>query len=236
MNSTDIFGQAVLDYFQNKKAADIRVKSKDFDDDIIPVDYLFRNYKEMPKIEQRALNLASGKILDVGCCAGSHALHLQKQNKSVFAIDVSKGAIKTSKLRGVKHAAVQDFFTIKNKKFDTVLMLMNGSGIIGKLKNLNHFFTHLKTILNPNAKVLLDSSDLRYLFDTDDDGGIWVNPNQYYGELSYQIGYKNNWSAPFDWLYIDFESLKLAAIANNFTCELLEKGEHYDYLAMLKPS
>ncbi len=236
MNSPDIFGQAVLDYFQNGKAVDILVKSQDFDDDIIPVNYLFRNYKEMPKIEQRALDLTNGKILDVGCCAGSHALHLQEQNKSVLAIDVSEGAVKTSKLRGVKKAEVQDFFSIKKQKFDTVLMLMNGSGIIGKLKNLNNFFTHLRNILKPEGKALLDSSDLRYLFDTDEDGGIWVNPGQYYGELTYQIGYKNNWSAPFDWLYIDFESLKLAATANNFTCELVQKGTHYDYLAMLKPS
>ncbi len=236
MNSTDIFGQAVLDFFRKGNATDIRVKSQDFDEDVIPVNYLFRTYKEMPKIEQRALDLAQGKILDVGCCAGSHALHLQNKNKDVLAIDVSEGAIKTTKLRGVKKAEVQDFYQIKNQKFDTILMLMNGSGIIGKLKNLTQFFQHLRTILKPEGKVLLDSSDLRYLFDAEEDGGIWVNPNQYYGELTYQIGYKNNWSPPFDWLYIDFNSLSLAAKSNGFSCDLLEEGEHYDYLAMLKPS
>lgn len=236
MNSTDIFGQAVLDFFLKGNATDIRVKSQDFDEDVIPVNYLFRTYKEMPKIEQRALDLSEGKILDVGCCAGSHALHLQNQNKDVLAIDVSEGAIKTTKLRGVKKAEVQDFYQLKNQKFDTVLMLMNGSGIVGKLKNLTQFFQHLRTILKPNGKVLLDSSDLRYLFDAEEDGSIWVNSNQYYGELTYQIGYKNNWSPPFDWLYIDFNSLALAAKSNGFSCDLLEEGEHYDYLAMLKPS
>lgn len=236
MKSPDIFGQAVLDYFHQQSPEDIVVLSDDFDDDIIPVDYLFRAYQEMPKLEQKALRLAEGKILDVGCCAGSHALYLQEKQKNIKAIDVSPGAVEVARLRGIKQVELQDFFNLKNQQFDTILMLMNGSGIIGKLKNLTSFFKHLKTILAPNGKVLLDSSDLQYLFETDEDGGIWVNPNQYYGELAYKIQYKNQQSEKFDWLYIDFNSLKLAAESNGFSCILIQEGDHYDYLAMLKIS
>ncbi len=236
MKSPDIFGKAVLDYFHKNSPEDIIVFSDDFDEDIIPVEYLFRNYATMPLLEQKALDLAEGKILDVGCCAGSHALYLQEKGKNITAIDISPGAIEVARLRGIKNAAVQDFFNLKNQEFDTVLLLMNGSGIIGKLKNLTDFFNHLKNILAPNGKILIDSSDLQYLFDADEDGGIWVNPNQYYGELTYQIQYKNEKSEKFDWLYIDFNTLEFAAESNGFTCTLLKKGEHYDYLAMLKLS
>lgn len=236
MKNPDIFGQAVLDFYHQNQPENILVHSEDFDDDEIPTDYLFRSYEEMPPLEQKALQFANGKILDVGSCAGSHSLYLQQKNKEVKAIDVSEGVIEVCRLRGVENAEVQDFFNLKDEKFDTILMLMNGSGIVGKLKNLTHFFKHAKTLLKPDGKILIDSSDLRYLFEEDEDGGIWVNPNQYYGELSYSISYKDKTSTPFDWLYIDFNSLQLAAQSNGFTCELIAEGEHFDYLAELKVS
>ncbi|MGO1584459.1 class I SAM-dependent methyltransferase [Mesonia sp.] len=216
-----------------KPSGGIKVIATDFDDDEIPTEYLFRKFKEMPKLEQKALQLAKGKTLDVGCCAGSHALVLQEKGIEIKAIDVSQGAIKVARLRGIKNAVVQDFFE-EQEKFDTILMLMNGIGIVGKLRKLTAFFEHLKSILNPNGKVLLDSSDLHYLFDKEEDGSIWVDPTQYYGELRYQIQYKEEISAPFDWLYLDFNSLQLAAESNGFSCKLVEEGEHYDYLAQLQ--
>lgn len=236
MKKPDIFGLAVADFYFNNKPENILVHSEDFDDDEIPTEYLFRSFEEMPPLEQKALQLASGKVLDVGCCAGSHALFLQQKKLKVKAIDISEGAVEIAKQRGVKNAHEQDFLKLKNEKFDTILMLMNGSGIIGKLNNLTAFFAHAKSLLNPNGKILIDSSDLQYLFDADEDGGIWVNPNQYYGELSYSISYKGEVSEKFNWLYIDFDSLSLAAESNGFTCELIQKGEHYDYLAMLSIS
>ncbi|SHJ09657.1 Methyltransferase domain-containing protein [Mesonia phycicola] len=233
MKNPDIFGQAVADFYFENQPENIVVHSTDFDDDEIPTNYLFRSYQEMPPLEQKALQLAKGKVLDVGCCAGSHALYLQEKGIEVKAIDISKGAIEIAKQRGVKNAVSEDFFSIENVKFDTILMLMNGSGIIGKLNKLTHFFQHIKTLLTPNGSVLIDSSDLRYLFEEDEDGGIWVDPNQYYGELTYTISYKGETSASFNWLYVDFNSLQLAAQSNGFICELIKEGQHFDYLAKL---
>lgn len=236
LKNSDIFGKAVSDFYHQNQPENITVISEDFDDDQIPVEYLFRNYTEMPLLEQRALELSFGKVLDVGCCAGSHALYLQQEKKlDVKAIDIAEGAVEIAKLRGVEQAEVQDFFKLKNEKFDTILMLMNGSGIIGKLKNLNTFFKHAKNLLTENGQILLDSSDLKYLLDTEEDGGVWVDLNEgYYGELSYQTAYKGEVSQKFDWLYVDFYSLQLAANSHGFSCEILQEGEHYDYLAMLK--
>ncbi|WP_034921373.1 class I SAM-dependent methyltransferase [Gillisia sp. CAL575] len=233
----DVFGKAISAYYQQQDETPILVHSPDFDDDEILVPYLFRNFKEMPPLEQAALEKASGRILDVGCGAGSHALFLQKdKNLEVTAIDISEGALEICKARGIKDARKIDYFNLENEKFDTILLLMNGTGIIGKLENLDRFFQHSKSLLSKNGQIIIDSSDLSYLFDPDEDGGIWIDPDApYYGELEFSISYKGERSSEFSWLYLDYSSLALAAEGNNFSCELLKKGEHYDYLAILKP-
>ncbi len=233
----DVFGKAISAYYHEKDETPILVHSPDFDDDEILVPYLFRDFKEMPELEQAALEKASGKVLDVGCGAGSHALFLQNEKKlEVTAIDISEGALEICKLRGINDVRKIDYFDLKNELFDTILLLMNGTGIIEKLENLDKFFQHSKTLLSKNGQILIDSSDLSYLFDPDEDGGIWIDPDApYYGELEFSISYKGEQSAEFLWLYLDFNSLELAAQENNFSCELVKKGEHYDYLAILKP-
>lgn len=228
----DIFGKAIKAFFRKKDETDIVVHSPDFEDDVIPVTYLFRSYSEMPPLEQSALNLCHGNVLDVGCGAGSHSLYLQKQKHlNCLAIDTSHGAIEIAKARGVKNAKVQDFFDLEEQKFDTILMLMNGSGIIGKLDRLSSFFSHCKKILNTGGQIIMDSSDLVFLFNEED-----FNAREtYYGELKFSLSYNGETSDSFNWLYIDPQRLAETASNNKFSCEIVQQGEHYDYLAVLKP-
>ncbi|WP_026915391.1 class I SAM-dependent methyltransferase [Christiangramia portivictoriae] len=226
----DIFGKAIAGYYKEKDETPITVHSPDFDNDEIPVAYLFRDFNEMPKLEQEALKLCKGSILDVGCGAGSHALYLQNELKlEVKAIDTSAGAIEIAKERGLHNAVVQDFYKISSEKFDCILMLMNGTGIIGKLENINDFLQHCHQLLNDAGQLILDSSDLIYLFDDE-----FIDSEDYYGELTYELSYKGETSDPFDWLYVDKEILQKAAKNNNFSCEIVLEGEHYDYLAVLR--
>ncbi len=234
-NNSDIFGNAIKDFHFHGKAEDIIVHSPDFEDDAIPVDYLFRKYSEMPALEQKALQKCHGKVLDIGCGAGSHSLYLQQEKKlQVTAIDTSEGAIEVCSLRGIKDVRNISFEDFEGERFDTLLLLMNGTGIVGRMEKLDNFFLKLKTLLKPGGQVLIDSSDLSYLFDRDEDGGIWIDASEgYYGELQYSLSYGKETSAEFDWLYLDFNSLHLAASKNGFDCELLKEGEHYDYLSKL---
>lgn len=234
-NDPDIFGMAIRDFYLHGKDNDIIVHSPDFDDDVIPVPYLFRDFSQMPPLEQAALTKSRGRVLDIGCGAGSHALYLQEEKElQVTAIDVSEGAIEICNLRGIRDARKLSFEAFSGETYDTVLLLMNGTGIIGRLQGLDAFFTKLKTLLNHKGQVLLDSSDLSYLFDADEDGGIWVDLAQgYYGELQYSMSYGGKTSASFNWLYLDFQTLHLAATKNGFNCELLKEGTHFDYLAKL---
>lgn len=230
----DPMGMAIADYFRNGVAGKLRVFSPDFEEDEIPVETLFREYDEMPKIEQKALELAQGRILDVGAGSGCHSLELQQMGKAVKAIDISELSVEVMKESGVENAAVEDFFAIKDEQYDTILMLMNGAGIVGTIDRLPEFFEHVKNILAPGGQVLMDSSDIRYIFE-DEDGSFEINLNDgYYGELEYQMQYKRTKGEPFPWLYIDFATLQYYAEEAGFEAEMVEQGEHYDYLAKLR--
>lgn len=230
----DLFGKAILDYQTQNNPEDLITETSISEPDEMSVAYLFRKYNEMPKIEQKALDLCYGKILDVGCGAGSHSLYLQEKKYDVAAIDISVNAIKACQLRGINKAFVQDIMKHHSEKYDTILLLMNGAGMCGKLKYIEIFLEHLKTLLNPNGQILLDSSDIIYMFDENEDGSKIIPANtDYYGEVIFKICYKNQREKPFEWLYIDYNTLQNAAFANGFQCELVQEGEHFDYLARL---
>ena len=225
-------GHAIAEYHATGKAARLRVFSPMFDEDEIPVATLFRRFDEMPAIEQEALRQASGAILDVGAGAGCHSLALQAMEKRVTAIDISPLAVETMRERGVRDVHEQDFFTLDGQ-FDTILMLMNGIGIVGSLSRLPAFFMQVDHLLAPFGQLLCDSSDICYIFE-DEDGIIDLTGVEgYYGELTYQMRYRDVKGEPFPWLFIDAETLREQAEAHGFHCDIIVRGSHYDYLARL---
>jgi SAM-dependent methyltransferase len=228
-------GAAIAEYHRTGRAGTLRVFSSQFDEDEIPVEQLFRSLYDMPAIEQRALAMARGKILDVGAGSGCHALALQKMGKEVTAIDISELSVEVMRQRGVVDARALDLYDEHFvERFDTILLLMNGSGIIGNMEGMERFFYRMKQLLKPGGRIYMDSSDLRYLFE-DEDGSFLVDlAGGYYGEIDFQMQYKQVKGAPFDWLYVDFQTLSYYANENGFKAEMILEGEHYDYLACLK--
>ena len=229
----DLFGKAILDFQTNTNPQDLITETNISHQDEMSVAYLFRNYNKMPLIEQKALQLCYGKILDIGCGAGSHSLYLQEKGFNVTSIDISKNAIKTCKLRGLNNAKVQNILDINNEKFDTIILLMNGTGIFESLSKIDIYLSKIKTLLAINGQLLIDSSDIIYMYDQNDDKSYQVPANQYYGELTFTLHYKNETETQFPWLYLDFNTLFNACNANNLNCQLIQEGENYNYLARI---
>lgn len=231
----DLFGKAILDYQLNNAPEDLITETSISEADEMSVAYLFRDYKEMPKLEKKALQLSKGKVLDVGCGAGSHALYLQEEKKlDVTAIDISAKAVQACQLRGVQKVKMQNLLdTDATEKFDTILLLMNGTGIFEKLDRISIYLQKLKSLLNEGGQILIDSSDIIYMYDQDEDGAYEIPANGYYGELTFTIQYKGETEDTFPWLYLDYNTLQNAAHANGLNCELIIEGKHFDYLAKL---
>jgi len=224
----DPIGLAIQEYAVKRKPEDIIVSSDICEDDIIPVEVLFRKYAEMPDLEKLALERTKGKVLDVGAGSGAHALHLSDNGFDVTCIDISQGAVDLMKKSGLKAERI-NFFSLKDQKFDTILMLMNGIGIAGKLSNLERTLEHAKSLLNPGGRILCDSSDIKYLYEDEEDGSLWMDLNsEYYGNFRFQMKYKKEKGPWFDWLYVDFDNLFKAAKNVGLKAVRLEEiDDHY---------
>lgn len=229
----DLMGKAIRDYYHQENPQDLQTETSISDLDELPVAYLFRGFEEMNEIEQKALELSHGKVLDIGAGAGSHSLYLQNEkNLDVTALDISSKSIEVCRLRGVKKTAAENMLNFSGETFDTILLLMNGTGIFQSLQVIDIYLKKLHSLLNKNGQILIDSTDILYMFDRDEDGGVYIPAEGYYGELDYIVHYKGESEDPIKWLYLDFNTLKNAAENNGFQIEKLLKDEDA-YLARL---
>ena len=229
----DLMGRAIWDYYYQENSEDLQTETSISELDDLPVSYLFRDYQEMNALEKKALDLSFGKVLDVGSGAGSHSLYLQNERKlEVTALDISPKSIEICKARGIKNAICEDLLQFSEKNFDTVLLLMNGTGIFQSLEHIDQYLQKLKSLVAENGQILIDSTDILYMYDQDEDGGVLVPATGYYGELDYYLHYKGESELPMKWLYLDFDTLENAAIANGFKIQKIEQLED-SYLAQL---
>ncbi|MDH3699040.1 MAG: methyltransferase domain-containing protein [Flavobacteriaceae bacterium] len=229
-----LLGKALLHYLKQPKDADIISFTSLGEEDVTPLAYFFRDFETMPEIEQRALDMAIGSILDVGAGSGAHSLILQERGFDVTALDSAPGAVACCRKRGVKkvvHAEIREY---QEASFDTVYMLMNGIGVAGSLRQLDSLLLHLKKIVKPGGQIILDSSDIRYMFDLDQNGSpIRSNEEGYYGDILFSLYYDGEYEPPFPWVYVDYQSLAKVAVNCGLTPEKVIDGPHFDYLARL---
>ena len=230
----DILGQALLDYYAGDQGAVIHVFSDISEREDLPVAHFFREWEQMPELEQKALNYCSGTILDLGAGAGSHSLVLQEKGFQVTACDQSDGACAVMRQRGINRVEQSNAFNLTGETYDTILMLMNGIGLVQDLNGLALFFESIKCRLKPGGKIIADSSDISYMY-YDEEGAINLDLNaEYHGVVTYQMEYKLGIGEQFKWLFIDFGVLQDYAQDAGFICNLLAEGENYHYLVELK--
>lgn len=226
--SKDPLGRAVQLQWQTIMAGGsesyvIDVIAQEVEHDEIHARHFFRSFDEMPVLEQIALQACVGKTLDIGAAAGCHALWLQEKGLDVTALDTSPGAIDVMTQRGIS-AEKNDFYQFEacdKKRFDTLLLLMNGLGISKTLDHLPLFFKKLDELLAEGGQVLLDSSDFHEFAED-------------FAEIKYQMYFQNQKTPWFSWLFLPFNVLAEHAQEAGFAASLLHQEEEGAYLARLR--
>ena len=224
----DVLGAALQDYYFGKRIGKLWIMNQYGPKEEMPVAMYFRQYGDMPALEQMALQHCKGTVLDIGAGAGSHALWLQQQEHAVTAIDISARAVEIMQHRGVINAVNKNIFDLQGVQFDTLLLLMNGIGLVNTVSGLQHFLQYAKQLLLPGGQLLFDSSDVTYIYEEES-----LPTEHYYGEIAYRYQYKKQQTDWFTWLYIDQKLLKQIAAAEGYDVQILAEDEYGQYLARL---
>ena len=225
----DVFGKALVDFYQFGQTEKLWLHNNYGMPEDMPVEVFFRSGEDISELDDYALRLCRGKILDIGAGVGAHSLLLQSNGQDVTALEISAKACEIMKKRGLKKVINGNIFS-DQQQYETLLLLMNGIGLCGDIDGLNKLLPHLKKFLLKRGQIILDSSDISYLYTRDN-----FPVHNYFGEISYQYEYQADKGDWFKWLYIDFERLNSIAQEHGFLCELMFEDEMDQYLARLTP-
>jgi SAM-dependent methyltransferase len=202
----DAFGHAVWDHYHGKPGYEIIERS----DGLFAVSGGPAMYLAEPAQwrahETAALEHARGRVLDIGCNAGRHALYLQQRGLEVLGVDLSPLAVAVAKKRGLAHAEVLpiDELSTELGTFDTILMLGNNFGLFGSKAKARRLLRRFKALTRPGATLIAESLNV---YQTDDpDHLAYLAANRERGRMSGQIRmrgrYKRFVTPWFDYLMV----------------------------------
>ncbi|MCZ2808970.1 MAG: class I SAM-dependent methyltransferase [Candidatus Bathyarchaeota archaeon] len=206
----DAFGQMLLAYYKGKDVSEIVERDDGLKNARNPKGY-FSGYEDWHPIEQKAMRLVKGRLLDVGCGAGRHSLYLQKKGFDVLGIDVSPLAIEVCKLRGLKKAKVLSIedADFKPNSFDTILMMGNNFGLLGSFNKARRLLNKFHRMTSDNALIIADTRDP---YKTDDPNHLKYHKlNKKKGRMAGQVRirtrFQNYVSEWFDYLMVSKEEM-----------------------------
>ncbi len=229
-------GAALLDFHRGESAVEIVVTSDLWEDEPTPVAAYYRPVEEaLPALEIEALELCRGRVLDLGAGAGRHAIELERAGHDVVAVDLLPEAVEIMRDRGVADARQGDLSLVVGERFDTVLMLMHGLGVVGDLHGLGRLFEELPKVLNPGGRLVCDSADLAAVLGVESPETLddLLRPDSYLGEVEFSLRYGNLAGPRYPWLFVDPETLEIIAGAAGLAVEIAAEGERGSYLAVV---
>jgi SAM-dependent methyltransferase len=233
--SMDPYGQALLDFHHGEAAAAIQVRRDDGLVNPLPAAVFFRKPPEFSPLEKTAQELCRGYILDIGAGTGCHSLALQERGLKVLAIDISPQAVEIMSQRGVADARRINVFDFREERFDTLLMMLHGIGMVENPAGLDRFLRHARVLLKPGGQIVFDSLDVRRTADPKHLAYQEANrqAGHYFGEIRMRFEYKGQIGPLFGWLHVDPETLTDHAGEAGFSCRVVSQQEDGNYLAQL---
>jgi len=160
----DAFGHELLDYLDGKRSWEIIERDDGFFNVSPGAALYFSQYEDWSAAEKQAMSHVRGKVLDIGCGAGRHALYLQGQGFDVHGIDNSPGALEVCRRRGFTKTSLLPLTQVSRNLgvFDTVLMMGNNFGLVGTPKRAQWFLKRLKGMASAEARIVAVTRDVRY--------------------------------------------------------------------------
>lgn len=234
----DGYGQGLYKHYLGKQLQEIVERS----DGLVnlspgPAAY-FSEYKNWPDRQKQAMRFARGRVLDIGCGAGRHALYLQGKGLDVLGVDVSPLAIKVCRLRGLKKTRVASITDISPRwgTFDTVTMLGNNFGLFGSLRRARQLLKRLHRMTSPDARIIAETLDpyqtkepvhLRY--------HKWNRAHgRMPGQARIRVRYLEHASPWFDYLLVSRDEMKMILHGTGWHIARIINSEGPSFIAVIK--
>lgn len=228
-------GRALLDYLNGETSAQIVLAREDGKRMDVPVSLFFRGPSEFLALDLAAIEVCRDRVLDLGAGAGSHSLALQERGLSVFALDFLPEACVAMRRRGVREVHCAHLADFDAEPFDTILMMMNGIGIVETVAGLRLFLDDIRRLLRPDGQIVFDSADLRCGADLDDQAYQDANrrAGRFWGEYRFHLEYRGETGPEFGALFVDSDRLRAEATNAGWHCDILFRDKEGAYLARL---
>lgn len=214
-DNQDAFGHLLFEYYKgdiDSRLPGILERYDGFVTDTGSTKAYFSGYKQWPLIERKAIRLARGKVLDIGCGAGRHCLYLQNKGLEVTGIDNSPLTIEVCRQRGVKNAVLLAASDVNPTLgiFDTVLMLGHNFGLFGSFKSARRILAKLNKITSGHARIIATTNDVYQTEDPDHLSYHEYNRNhgRMGGQLKTRVRYKKYSTPWFDYLMVSKEEME----------------------------
>jgi len=208
----DAFGQEIWAYHNGQSSFEVVERDDGYFGVSSGAKLYFSSHDDWPPHEQKAMERVKGRVLDIGCGAGRHSLHLQEKGFDVLGIDVSPLAIKVCRLRGLQKAEVMSIDQVKFKpnSFDTIIMMGNNFGLFGSLTKARRLLKRFHSMTSQDALIIAETRD-PYRTDNPDHLKYQEynrNRGRMSGQLRLRIRFKKYVTPWFNYLLVSKEELK----------------------------
>jgi len=213
----DAFGHALMDHLEGRPAHELIERS----DGYLDVSAGGDTYFAAPTAQQaRIAEHAVGRVLDVGCGAGRHALYLQERGREVVGIDVSPLAIEVCRRRGVRHARVMSVEEVDGSlgRFDSVVMLGNNLALLGSAARAKRILKRLHRAVVPGGRLIGETLDPYQSGDPDHAAYHAENRSKgrMGGQVRMRVRYKKYRSPWFDYLFLSRDELEAVLVGTGW--------------------
>lgn len=154
-SSFELYARAMLDHWLGKKVV-VEMEREDGYRKPSSMETYFASASKWSRLERDAMLLVRGRVLDLGCGPGRHALFLQRRGFDVVGVDASPTQVALARIRGVEQVYPGTVQRLPRGlgTFGTVIMMGNNLGLAGDLPRMRRFLRDLRAITREGAQLI----------------------------------------------------------------------------------
>jgi SAM-dependent methyltransferase len=236
----DAFGHQILDHFNGLESYEIVERDDGFSSAAPGASLYFSEYEDWPEMDRQAMAYAQGRVLDIGCGAGRHALYLQDKGFDVLGIDNSPLAIEVCRRRGLAKAQVLPLTRVSRAlgTFDTILMMGNNFGLVANPRRARWLLRRFAAMTGDGARIIAQTVDV---YQTESPEHLayheWNRSRgRLLGQVRIRVRYKKYATAWIDLLMVSEEELRALLKGTPWRLADTIRGKAGRYTAVIEKS